>query len=177
MPSAAALGKRTRQRKALLDALAGDPDFTSAQALHQRMLDNGEQIGLTTVYRTLHSLTTAGLVDTVRDPAGQQRFRARPSPEHQHYLVCRLCGNNHPVISSAVEHWAQAIGRHLGFTAIEHVIELSGICTRCRPQREKTAGETNTSPPSESTSTPRSPESEMVESGRSGFDMSITPTP
>jgi Fur family ferric uptake transcriptional regulator len=123
----------------VLDALAQDEEFTSAQALHQRMLAGGERIGLTTVYRTLHALSCAGLVDTVRDSTGQQRFRTRPSREHQHYLVCRLCGNNEPVTSTAVERWARSVAQHLDFAEVEHVIELSGICVQCRPGRRHPA--------------------------------------
>ncbi len=123
----------------MLAALAEDPDFTSAQALHQRLLERGERIGLTTVYRTLHTLAAAGLVDAVREGAGQQRFRARPTPEHQHYLVCRRCGNNQPVTSTAVERWARTVAKDLDFAEVEHVIELTGICARCRQQQRDAA--------------------------------------
>ena len=132
--------RSTRQRRAVLAALAEDPDFTSAQALHQRLLEHGESIGLTTVYRTLHALASAGLVDTVREGAGQQRFRARPTAEHQHYLVCRQCGNNQPVTSTAVERWARSVARDLDFAEVEHVIELSGICANCQRARPEPAG-------------------------------------
>jgi Fur family transcriptional regulator, ferric uptake regulator len=132
--------RNTRQRRAVLAALAEDPDFTSAQALHQRLCERGERIGLTTVYRTLHALASAGLVDTVREGTGRQRFRARPTPEHQHYLVCRRCGNNQPVTSTAVERWARAVARDLDFAEVEHVIELSGICANCQRARLEDAG-------------------------------------
>jgi Fur family ferric uptake transcriptional regulator len=140
-PGVRRLGQRdTRQRRAVLAALAEDPDFTSAQALHERLLERGEQIGLTTVYRTLHALASAGRVDTVREGAGQQRFRARPTAEHQHYLVCRRCGNNQPVTSTAVERWARTVAQDLDFAEVEHVIELTGICARCRHERSDVAG-------------------------------------
>jgi Fur family ferric uptake transcriptional regulator len=123
--------RNTRQRRAVLTALAEHPDFTSAQALHQRLRVQGQHIGLTTVYRTLYVLVDAGLVDSVRDESGRQHFRARPTAEHQHYLRCRQCGFNIPVASPAVERWARTTALDLGFTQVEHVVELTGVCPRC----------------------------------------------
>lgn len=130
----ASAGRNTRQRRALLAALAEHPDFTSAQDLHQRLCDKGETIGLTTVYRTLHALTEAGLVDSVRDEAGRRQFRARPTVEHQHYLRCRSCGFNVPVASRALERWAKTTAADLGFAQVEHVVELTGLCAQCQAQ-------------------------------------------
>jgi Fur family transcriptional regulator, ferric uptake regulator len=134
----ASTGRNTRQRRALLNALAEHPDFTSAQALHQRLCDKGETIGLTTVYRTLHALTEAGLVDAVRDEAGRRHFRARPTTEHQHYLRCRSCGFNVPIASRALERWAKTTAADLGFAQVEHTVELTGLCSQC--QADSAAG-------------------------------------
>jgi Fur family ferric uptake transcriptional regulator len=123
--------RNTRQRRAVLTALAQHPEFTSAQALHQRLRAQGQHIGLTTVYRTLYVLVEAGLADSVRDESGRQHFRARPTAEHQHYLRCRQCGFNIPVASPALERWARTTARELGFTQVEHVVELTGVCPRC----------------------------------------------
>lgn len=131
-PAEVSSGRNTRQRRALLAVMAEHPDFTSAQALHQRLRDKGESIGLTTVYRTLHALTEAGLVDSVRDEGGRQHFRARPTTEHQHYLRCRLCGFNVPVASRALERWARTTAADLGFAQVEHVVELTGLCAQCQ---------------------------------------------
>ncbi|MFD9334982.1 hypothetical protein ACFWBF_11340 [Streptomyces sp. NPDC060028] len=35
--------------------------------------------------------------------------------------------------TNVVERWAAHAGRSGGFTDLEHTIELSGICARCRP--------------------------------------------
>ncbi len=123
--------RNTRQRRAVLAALAEHPEFTSAQALHQRLRAQGQHIGLTMVYRTLYALADAGLADSVRDESGRQHFRARPTAEHQHYLRCRHCGFNIPVASPALERWACTTARELGFTQVEHVVELTGVCPRC----------------------------------------------
>lgn len=132
--SMAGFARPTRQRRAVLRRLASHPGFVTAQALHAELLAAGERVGLATVYRTLHALTTAGLADTARDPDDGQLFRIRPRrgrTSHQHYLICRICRRSVTVTSPAVERWASALGRRHGFTGVRHVIEITGVCAAC----------------------------------------------
>jgi len=121
----------TRQRRAVVNALAGSTGFESAQDLHAALRDAGERIGLATVYRTLQAMVDAGEVDMVRDDTGEQRFRRCEVRSHHHHLVCRSCGAVVEVESAAVEQWAAEVaGRH-GFTDVGHDIEVYGRCPAC----------------------------------------------
>ncbi|MFH8630468.1 Fur family transcriptional regulator [Streptomyces lydicus] len=125
-------GRTTRQRSAVMRVLDDCADFVSAQALHDRMVTADLPVGLVTVYRTLRELERAGHLDVVRDETGERRYRKRPDDGHRHYLVCRACGRSRPVESQAVEEWAERTARLSGYAAVEHIVELTGICTRCR---------------------------------------------
>ncbi len=115
-----------------LRGLAAHPCFVTAQTLHTRLPAEGGRIGLTTVYRTLHMLAEAGLPDTARDPSEGQLFRICHARDHQHYLICRSCRRSVPVTSASVERWASVLGHRHGFTDVQHVIELTGVCAACR---------------------------------------------
>ncbi|WP_079102251.1 Fur family transcriptional regulator [Streptomyces sp. TP-A0356] len=126
-------GRTTRQRMAVMRVLSGCQDFVSAQELHGLLVGGDHSIGLTTVYRALRELEAEGGVDVVRDEAGGGRlYRLRPADGHRHYLMCRDCGRSRPVDSDVVEHWAGRIAADTGFTAVEHTVELTGICAECR---------------------------------------------
>lgn len=124
-------GRLTRQRAAVLRALAGCQDFVSARELHLRLDATGVSVGLSTVYRALHALERTGQVDVVRDEGGERLYRPRPADGHRHYLLCRRCGRSRPLDSDVVERWAERVGSESGFSAVEHTVELSGICARC----------------------------------------------
>ncbi|GAB2965471.1 Fur family transcriptional regulator [Streptomyces pseudoechinosporeus] len=126
-------GRTTRQRMAVLRVLQGCQDFVSAQELHTLLTADGTRIGLTTVYRALRQLEVAGGVDVVRDDDGGRLYRQRPADGHRHYLICRCCGRSQPVDSEVVERWAGRIAADTGFAAVEHTVELTGICAGCRP--------------------------------------------
>ncbi|WP_217145827.1 Fur family transcriptional regulator [Streptomyces sp. AC627_RSS907] len=114
--------------------LAGDDraGFTSAQELHEALEADGITIGLTTVYRTLHALVRSGRDDVVREKTGERLYRPRPTDGHRHYLVCRDCGLSTVVKADAVERRAEDVAATTGFTEVEHTVELTGVCDRCR---------------------------------------------
>lgn len=63
--------RSTRQRAAISTLLETLDDFRSAQELHDELRRRGENIGLTTVYRTLQSMASSGLVDTLHTDTGE----------------------------------------------------------------------------------------------------------
>jgi Fur family ferric uptake transcriptional regulator len=112
----------------LLDTL---DEFRSAQELHDELRQRGENIGLTTVYRTLQSMSAAGLLDTLRTDTGESVYR-RCSEHHHHHLVCRSCGSTVEVGDHEVETWAAEVAARHGFSDVSHTIEIFGICSDCR---------------------------------------------
>jgi Fur family ferric uptake transcriptional regulator len=130
-------GRKTRQRLAVLRTLVGCKDFVSAQELHALLVADAHSIGLTTVYRALRDLEAEGGVDVVRDEAGGRLYRRRPADGHRHYLICRCCGSSRPVDSEVVEQWADRIASDTGFAAVEHTVELTGLCTDCHTTEDQ----------------------------------------
>lgn len=130
-------GRATWQRAAVLRVLGGCQDFVSAQELHALLDAAGRGVGLTTVYRALRALEATGRVDVVRDEAGERLYRRRPADGHRHYLMCRCCGRSQPVASEVVEEWAERVGKDAGFAAVQHTVELTGICATCVPNADE----------------------------------------
>ncbi|MGW0840712.1 Fur family transcriptional regulator [Streptomyces sp. NPDC002787] len=133
--------RTTRQRAAVAERLTSCQDFVSAQELHTLLTANGIRIGLTTVYRALRDLEAAGGVDVIRDDSGERLYRQRLADGHQHYLICRACGHSRPVDSEVVEEWADRVTADTGFAAVEHTVELSGICADCQPRPAESPAE------------------------------------
>jgi Fur family ferric uptake transcriptional regulator len=122
----------TRQRTAVAHALSQIDDFRSAQQIHDALRASGDAVGLATVYRTLQSLADGGEVDVLRTEDGENLYRQCARREHHHHLVCRSCGRTIEIDGPTVETWAAQVGEAHGFTAVEHTIEIFGICATCR---------------------------------------------
>jgi Fur family ferric uptake transcriptional regulator len=120
----------TRQRRAVVEAMASVDDFRSAQEIHDLLGKRGEPVGLATVYRTLQRLADAGEVDLLRTEGGETIYR-RCSDTHHHHLVCRSCGATVEVEGPAVERWTNAIAAEHGYTDVGHALEIFGTCPAC----------------------------------------------
>lgn len=124
--------RNTWQREAVRAALAQTPGFVSAQQLHQVLGDAGTTIGLATVYRALAGLAETEEVDSLQSPDGENLFRFCAMQGHHHHLICRSCGDTRELSATVVEEWTRRVGAEHGFSDIEHVVDLFGICDRCR---------------------------------------------
>ena len=122
--------KQTRQRTAVAAALAEVDTFLSAQQLHGRLREQGDGVGLATVYRTLQQLADDGEVDVLRTGEAELMYR-RCSTGHHHHLVCRVCRRTVEVDSVAVERWARTTAAEHGFVEVDHLLEVVGTCANC----------------------------------------------
>ncbi|MFT3900447.1 MAG: Fur family transcriptional regulator [Gordonia sp. (in: high G+C Gram-positive bacteria)] len=123
--------RNTRQRAAIADVLSTSGDFRSAQQIHDELVDRGESIGLTTVYRNLQALAASGIIDALWDGSGETRYR-HCSSSHHHHLVCRACGTTVEIHADEVEAWAKKVAAAHDFADISHTVEIFGTCADCQ---------------------------------------------
>jgi Fur family ferric uptake transcriptional regulator len=121
-----AAGRRTEQRRAIVDALRESDRAVTAQELHGRLAG----VGLATVYRNLQRLADEGVADTLRRDSGEVAFLLCERGHH-HHLTCRSCGRVVQVRDCRLDEWAREVGREHGFSRVEHRAELVGECPRC----------------------------------------------
>jgi Fur family ferric uptake transcriptional regulator len=115
----------------VLQAVADSNEFRSAQDIHAALKVAGNDVGLTTVYRHLQSLTDDGLVDALQAERGETVYRRCESADHHHHIVCRDCGRTAEVESPEVERWADRVARAAGYSDVTHTVEVFGLCAAC----------------------------------------------
>ncbi|NGM15854.1 Fur family transcriptional regulator [Verrucosispora sp. WMMA2044] len=119
----------TAQRRAVLALLVGRARPLTAQQVHVELNRSGRHIGLTTVYRALHSLTDAGLLHTF-DIDGQRAYRHCGTTPHQH-LICTRCETVTECPPEIVTNWLSELHQHTGFTPHPDRLDLRGVCATC----------------------------------------------
>jgi len=120
----------TRAEQAVLEALAGQRPFLSAQQIHVRLREAGRAVGLTSVYRAVQSLRQRGEIDETRRPSGEVGYRRCPAAHH-HHLTCERCADTVEVDAPAAERSLAALAREHGWTATGHTLEVVGLCPAC----------------------------------------------
>ncbi len=127
----------TKGAQKVLELLEQSHDLSSAQDIYGKLRTEEEKPpGLTTVYRSLESLVTMGLVQAVDLGDGERRYEVVAPGEHHHHLVCRECGTSTHLDSCLVESIEQSIKDQYKFEIDSHVFEVFGTCPDCQSKRK-----------------------------------------
>lgn len=82
-----------------------------------------------TVYRTLDTLVSSGLVKEVDFREGKLRYEIEG--EHHHHLVCTKCGRVQPIHEACLSIKEKNILKKYKFKVTEHHLEFFGMCEDC----------------------------------------------
>ena len=124
--------RRTGARADVIHAALGRRRPFTAQALVAQLAKKG--IGRATVFRTLDLLVTLGALSRVHgieQGARCVRYTAC-EPSHHHHLICRGCGRVEEIRASGLESRIAALARRHGYEALDHGLEVQGLCAECR---------------------------------------------
>jgi Fe2+ or Zn2+ uptake regulation protein len=119
----------TAPRRLILDVVRATDLHPSAATVYRRVRRRLPGVSLATVYRNLRMLAAHGLLAERVEAAGL-RFDANTSP-HDHF-TCVVCGRIYDVPRLADAGVRLALGSGMGFEVLDHRIEFSGRCARCR---------------------------------------------
>ncbi len=103
----------------------------SAEDIYRALLDEGEEIGLATVYRVLTQFESAGLVSRHHFEGGQAVFELNQEGHHDH-LVCVVCGKVEEFFDEVIEEQQLKIAHEKGYTVTDHSLTLYGKCPDCQ---------------------------------------------
>ena len=118
--------KVTLPRIKILEMLQ-DPDnqHVSAEDLYKKLLEQGEEIGLATVYRVLNQFDDAGIVSRHHFEGGKSVFEITSLQHHDH-LVCLDCGKVIEFSDEIIESRQKAIAERYNLTLTNHSLYLYG---------------------------------------------------
>jgi len=125
----------THQRRLLLRILAEAGGHLDAREVYDRARRQDPRLSLATVYRTLNSLTEAGVVRELHLDEEHHHYELDGQDGHSH-LVCLGCGRVTEVDSRTFVDAAQAIGQASGFVVAGAEVELTGYCAGCQDDAE-----------------------------------------
>lgn len=123
--------KVTKQRMAILEGLNVGRAHVTAQEVYEAVNEKHPEIGFATVYRFLRKLTEQNFVTEVRMGGLPARYELTPTEHHDH-LTCVTCGKIVEFENTQIEKLQEEIAGSHGFKLTDHVLELYGVCSRCR---------------------------------------------
>jgi len=119
----------TVQRQAILDLINRSNQHWDAEELARCLGENGEQLGIATVYRGLAALENAGLIQSIQ-LSDKKRYERADKGHHDH-LVCVQCGDIEEFCDSEIEARQQQVARDSSFLMTGHQLLIFGTCKMC----------------------------------------------
>ena len=111
----------------------------TAEDVYRKLLAEGLDVGLATVYRVLTQFGQAGLLVRHHFESGKAVFELNQGGHHDH-LVCLQCGRVEEFFDAEIEKRQTKIARERGFEISEHALYLYAECTRPKCPYRKTGG-------------------------------------
>ena len=99
----------------------------SAEELYKKLLDQGDEIGLATVYRVLNQFDDAGIVTRHHFEGGKSVFELATQEHHDH-LVCLDCGKVIEFSDEVIEQRQTEIAKKHNICLTNHSLYLYGHC-------------------------------------------------
>lgn len=128
--------KVTHQRMEIFRELAASAEHPDAETVFQRVSERLPSISRDTVYRTLSTLETEGLVRKVEPLFDSARYDA--NLDHHHHFVCTECGLVRDFYSQALDDLpipksVEALGE-IGSAQVQ----VRGTCSACMNRKTQT---------------------------------------
>jgi len=122
--------KATLPRLKILDLFEqSDKRHMTAEEVYRLLSDEGQDIGLATVYRVLTQFEQAGLLIRHHFDSDKAVFELNEGNHHDH-LVCLQCGKVEEFVDSEIEKRQDRIAKERGFIIREHSLQIYADCIK-----------------------------------------------
>ncbi len=122
--------KATLPRLKILDLFEqSDKRHMTAEEVYRLLSDEGQDIGLATVYRVLTQFEQAGLLIRHHFDSDKAVFELNQGEHHDH-LVCLQCGKVEEFFDAEIEKRQSRIAKERGFAIHDHSLQIYADCIR-----------------------------------------------
>jgi len=123
--------KITPKRLAIIDILARELRYLSAEEVWNVMKDRFKQIGLPTVYRNLEDLSQGGLIIKIIHPDRKLYYYYCHNTNHHHHFVCISCRKVQDLEFCGEEQIIKEVEDTLKGKVVSHLFQVYGLCREC----------------------------------------------
>ena len=122
--------KATLPRLKILDLFEqSNKRHMTAEEVYRLLSDEGQDIGLATVYRVLTQFEQAGLLMRHHFDSDKAVFELNQGKHHDH-LVCLQCGKVEEFMDAEIEKRQQRIAKDRGFSIHDHSLQIYADCIK-----------------------------------------------
>lgn len=130
--------KATLPRLRILELFENSPvRHLAAEDVYKKLVEEGTDTGLATVYRVLTQFEQAGLLMRHHFESGKAVYELNRGSHHDH-LVCVQCGHVEEFYDAGIEKRQEQIAQERGFRIHDHSLHIYADCIRPNCPRKNT---------------------------------------
>jgi Fur family transcriptional regulator, ferric uptake regulator len=125
----------TPQRETILEIFQNLPtgNHLSAEDLHNLLHNQGENISLSTIYRTLKLMARMGILRELELAEGHKHYEInQPSPHHHHHLICVRCNKTIEFKNDSILKTGTKTAQKEGYHLLDCQLIIHAICPACQ---------------------------------------------
>ena len=107
----------------ILESKAEEHKHMSAEDVYKKLIENGDDVGIATVYRVLTQFEAANLVVRHNFEGGLSVFEVLQDEHHDH-MICIDTGNIVEFVNAEIEELQKKIAEQYGYDLIDHRLVL-----------------------------------------------------
>lgn len=127
----------TNQRQKILETLKDIPegDHLSAEEIYKKLLEQGENIGISTIYRALHLMVDLGFLRELGLAEGKRYYElSKPFTNQHHHLVCIQCGSVQEFEDDLITHIGIQETESRNFSLLDCQFSVLALCPNCQSE-------------------------------------------
>lgn len=123
--------KVTLPRMKVLGVLqAAQTQHLKPEDIYKMLLEQGDDVGLATIYRVLTQFEAAGLVKKHHFDGGYSVYELNDGEHHDH-MVCVKCAHVEEFVDEVIESRQRALADEAQFHMTDHSLVIYGLCRTC----------------------------------------------
>lgn len=125
----------TPQRETILNVFQHLPKgkHLSAEELYELLESEGEEISLSTIYRTLKLMSRMGILRELELAEGHKHYELnQPYPYHHHHLICVRCNNTIEFKNDSILKIGTKTAKKEGYHLLDCQLSIHAVCPACQ---------------------------------------------
>lgn len=125
----------TPQRETILHIFQQLPEgkHLSAEDLRDCLLEQGDPISLSTIYRTVKLMARMGILRELELAEGHKYYELnQPYPYHHHHLICVRCSKTIEFRSDSILKVGAKTAQKEGYHLLDCQLSIHAVCPQCQ---------------------------------------------
>ena len=129
--------RNTPEREDIIKVIFGDHNHFDVDDLYLRLRHKNSKVSKASIYRNIPLIMECGLIKEVWHEDGHMHYEHTYGHRHHCHLRCITCGKVVEFVERDLERISERLGSSNDFEIINHRLDITGYCSKCRNEKEK----------------------------------------